>query len=57
MMDLAPLNAEPLHEQAYAALRAAVLAGPLIPGQSVTIRGLGAQLGISAPPCARRCNG
>ena len=49
-MEFAPLNADPLHEQAYAALRAAVLAGRFAPGQSVTIRGLGAQLGISATP-------
>ncbi len=49
-MPFAPLTAEPLHEQAYAALRGAVLAGRFAPGQSLTIRGLGASLGISATP-------
>lgn len=49
-MDFAQLTAEPLHEQAYSALRNALLMGRFTPGQSVTIRGLGARLGISATP-------
>lgn len=49
-MDFAQLTAEPLHEQAYSALRNALLMGRFTPGQSVTIRGLGASLGISATP-------
>ncbi len=49
-MDFAQLTSEPLHEQAYAALRKALLMGRFTPGQSVTIRGLGASLGISATP-------
>ena len=44
------LSFEPLHEQAYSALRNALSMGRLMPGQSVTIRGLGASLGISATP-------
>ncbi len=49
-MDFAQLVSEPLHEQAYAALRAALRTGRFKPGQSMTIRGLGASLGISATP-------
>ncbi|WP_198672311.1 GntR family transcriptional regulator [Pseudogemmobacter bohemicus] len=49
-MDFAPLTAEPLHEKAYSSLRKALLMGRFAPGQSVTIRGLGASLGISATP-------
>lgn len=49
-MDFAQLTAEPLHEQAYSALRKALLMGRFAPGQSVTVRGLGASLGISATP-------
>ncbi|RDD96922.1 GntR family transcriptional regulator [Paracoccus pantotrophus] len=49
-MDFAHLTAEPLHEQAYAALRNALLMGRFAEGQLVTVRGLGASLGISATP-------
>lgn len=49
-MDFDRLNAEPLHEQAYATLRRALRSGRFQPGQSVTIRGLGKSLGISATP-------
>lgn len=49
-MNFAQLVAEPLHEQAYTALKNALLVGRFAPGQSVTIRGLGASLGVSATP-------
>ncbi|MCP8896869.1 GntR family transcriptional regulator [Shinella daejeonensis] len=49
-MEFTPLTSEPLHEQAYVTLRNALLTGRLAPGQSPTIRGLGASLGISATP-------
>nr|WP_314092902.1 GntR family transcriptional regulator [uncultured Shinella sp.] len=49
-MEFTQLTSEPLHEQAYTTLRNALLMGRLVPGQSLTIRGLGAILGISATP-------
>ncbi|RUM20503.1 GntR family transcriptional regulator [Rhizobium vallis] len=49
-MEFTQLTSEPLHEQAYATLRNALLTGRLAPGQSLTIRGLGVSLGISATP-------
>lgn len=49
-MALQQLFQEPLHERAYAALRDALRAGRFKPGQTMTIRGLGKDLGISATP-------
>lgn len=49
-MDFVQLTSEPLHEQAYNALRNALRMGRFVPGQSMTIRGLGTSLGISATP-------
>lgn len=49
-MKLQQLFQEPLHEQAYAALREALRTGRFKPGQAMTIRGLGKDLGISATP-------
>lgn len=49
-MKLQQLVQEPLHEQAYAALREALRTGRFKPGQAMTIRGLGKDLGISATP-------
>ncbi|MFC4623994.1 GntR family transcriptional regulator [Daeguia caeni] len=49
-MDFVQLTSEPLHEQAYNALRNALRMGRFMPGQTMTTRGLGASLGISATP-------
>lgn len=44
------LNTRPIHEQAYAALRDALTTGHLRPGQSLTMRSIAGQLGISVTP-------
>jgi DNA-binding GntR family transcriptional regulator len=44
------LISEPLHEQAYNSLKDALRSGRFKPGDVMTIRGLGAMLGISATP-------
>ncbi|MFQ6185997.1 GntR family transcriptional regulator [Sinorhizobium meliloti] len=49
-MEFTQLTSEPLHQQAYATLRNALLTGRLVPGQSLTIRGIGTSLGISSTP-------
>ncbi|TRB00840.1 GntR family transcriptional regulator [Agrobacterium tumefaciens] len=49
-MEFTQLTSEPLHEQAYVALRNALLTGRLAPGQPLTIRGIGSSLGISSTP-------
>lgn len=49
-MPLQQLVQEPLHERAYEALRSALRSGRFKPGQAMTIRGLGKDLGISATP-------
>ncbi|MGE0239792.1 MAG: GntR family transcriptional regulator [Parvibaculaceae bacterium] len=50
MGELEPITPEPLHEKAYASLRHALRTGRFRPGQAVTIRGLGKELGVSATP-------
>ncbi len=40
----------PAHEQVYQALRLQILYGDLVPGQSVTIQGLTASLGVGMTP-------
>ncbi len=49
-MALQQIVQEPLHERAYAALRGALRSGRFKPGQAMTIRALGKDLGISATP-------
>ena len=44
------LTMEPLHEKAFNALRHALRSGRFKPGDAMTIRGLGQELGISATP-------
>jgi DNA-binding GntR family transcriptional regulator len=50
MSELEPITSEPLHEKVYASLRNALRTGRLRPGQAMTIRGLGKELGVSATP-------
>ncbi|TXH37608.1 MAG: GntR family transcriptional regulator [Rhodospirillaceae bacterium] len=50
MSVMQPLSLEPLHERAYNALRGALRSGRFRPGEAMTIRGLGKELGISATP-------
>ncbi|MDE1174962.1 MAG: GntR family transcriptional regulator [Parvibaculaceae bacterium] len=50
MTPLQQLTQEPLHEKAYSALRDALRSGRFKPGQAMTIRTLGKELGISATP-------
>jgi DNA-binding GntR family transcriptional regulator len=40
----------PKHDQVYRALRAALVTGRIVPGRGVTLRGLAAELGVSAMP-------
>lgn len=40
----------PAHERVYRALRARILAGAMAPGDSVTLRGLAEELGVSMTP-------
>ena len=40
----------PAHEQVYRALRARILSGEMAPGDSVTLRGLAQDLGVSMTP-------
>lgn len=47
---LSHLDARPIHEQAHAALRDALTTGHLRPGQSLTMRSIAGQLGISVTP-------
>jgi DNA-binding GntR family transcriptional regulator len=49
-MVLKQLSYEPLHQKAYGELREALKTGRFRPGQAVTIRGLGKELGISSTP-------
>ncbi|MER7459359.1 GntR family transcriptional regulator [Micromonospora sp. NPDC126480] len=49
-MDLKPLGRTLLRDQAYAAIRAAIVAGTLAPGQVVRDRDLAEQLGFSRAP-------
>ncbi|MHA6729689.1 GntR family transcriptional regulator [Devosia sp. A369] len=49
-LELAPLNSEPLHEQAYSALRDALRRGRFPVDRSVPLRELSLQLGISVTP-------
>jgi len=48
--DLAPIAASLLHEQVYAALAEAVMAGAFIPGQKVTVRELALRFATSPMP-------
>lgn len=50
MSVMQPLSLEPLHERAYNALLSALRTGRFRPGEAMTIRGLGKELGISATP-------
>lgn len=50
MNQLEPITPEPLHEKAYSSLRNALRTGRFRPGQAMTIRGLGKELGVSATP-------
>jgi DNA-binding GntR family transcriptional regulator len=50
MSELEPITSEPLHEKAYGSLRSALRTGRFRPGQTMTIRGLGKELGVSATP-------
>lgn len=47
---LAPVASTNLHELAYAQLRQAIMAGKFRPGETLTLRGLAAQLGTSIMP-------
>jgi DNA-binding GntR family transcriptional regulator len=47
---LKQISYEPLHQKAYGELREALKTGRFRPGQAVTIRGLGKELGISSTP-------
>jgi DNA-binding GntR family transcriptional regulator len=49
-MPLQQLTMEPLHEKAFNALCHALRSGRFKPGDAMTIRGLGQELGISATP-------
>lgn len=49
-MSLQQLTMEPLHEKAFNALCHALRSGRFKPGDAMTIRGLGVELGISATP-------
>jgi len=49
-MELEQLVQEPLHERAHSALRRALRSGRFKPGQTMTIRGLSKEFGISATP-------
>jgi DNA-binding GntR family transcriptional regulator len=40
----------PVHDRVYAALRAAIMTGRVVPGRGVTLRGLAAELGTSPMP-------
>lgn len=49
-MQLSYRQNEAIHEQLYRHLRAKIMHGELLPGQSLTLRGLGAEYGVSMTP-------
>ncbi|MCO6416565.1 GntR family transcriptional regulator [Siccirubricoccus sp. KC 17139] len=51
-----PERVETLSDQVYAELRKAVLAGAFVPGQRMTIRGLAAEMKVSATPAREALN-
>lgn len=48
--NLTKLTDPPAHERVYRALRARILSGEMAPGDSVTLRGLAEELGVSMTP-------
>lgn len=49
-MQLSNRQNDAIHEQLYRHLRAKIMHGELLPGQSLTLRGLGAEYGVSMTP-------
>lgn len=47
---LKKLNRHPLHEQTYHELRSAIMSAKFAPGEHLTVRGVAADLGVSAMP-------
>lgn len=50
MPEFSRVDKDPLHERVYNELRAALMTGQLVPGQSVTVRALADAFGTSAMP-------
>jgi DNA-binding GntR family transcriptional regulator len=49
-MQLNPRQNDAIHEQLYRHLRAKIMHGELTPGQALTLRGVGAEYGVSMTP-------
>jgi DNA-binding GntR family transcriptional regulator len=49
-MQLVNRQNEAIHEQLYRSLRSKIMHGELLPGQSLTLRGVGADYGVSMTP-------